>query len=122
MYKKKKIKYTYILMSTTSELIIEFSKSTHNICISLGVAVIFIILFMLNSFLITNIFSKCIIVILLVFILYYNIYQTNKFSNNFNINILNKNETWNQIKTNIVCSYVFSLFMLFLIISIIRKY
>ena len=61
------------------------------------------------------------ILTLLGYTLYYNTTQTNKFSKNFNVNIWNQNETWKQIKTNIICSYIFSLFLLVLIISVIRK-
>jgi len=111
-------------MSSTTDMIIEFSKTTHNICICLSVAAIIIILFMftpLNNFLLANIFSKIIILALLLFILYYNINQTNKFSQNFNVNIFNENENWNHVKTNIICSYIFSAVMLVLILSIIKK-
>jgi hypothetical protein len=111
-------------MSTTTNMIIEFSKSTHNICICLAITAIIIILFLftpLNNFLLANIFSKIIILALLLFILYYNINQTNKFSQNFNINIFNENKNWNHVKTNIICSYIFSAVMLLLILSIIKK-
>ena len=73
-----------------------------------------------HSFLLSSIFGKVIIVTLLGYTLYYNTTQTNKFSTNFNVNIWNQNENWNPIKTNIICSYIFSLFVLVLIISVIR--
>ena len=88
-----------------------------------GLSMLFIIIFMmspLNSFMLSSIFGKVIILTLLGYILYYNTTQTNKFSKNFNVNILNQTENWNPIKTNIICSYIFSLFVLVLIISVIR--
>jgi hypothetical protein len=108
----------------SSLLIGEFSNATQNICMCLGVSVILIILFMfspLNSFFISSIFGKVIILTLLGYTLYYNLQQTNKFVNNFNINIWNENSGWNPLKTNVLCSYIFSAFLLVLILSVIRK-
>ena len=109
---------------TSSLMIVEFSKSTENVCMCLGISVLFIIIFMmtpLNSFILSSIFGKVIILTLLGYTLYYNTEQTNKFSQKSNINILNNNESWSPIKTNIMCSYIFSVFVLVLILSVIRK-
>jgi hypothetical protein len=102
-------------------MIIEFSKSTQNVCMCLGLSVILIVLFIitpLNTFMLSSIFGKVIIMTLLGYTLYYNTQQTNKFVKNFNINIWNDN--WGPLKTNVLCSYIFSLFLLGLIISVIR--
>jgi len=109
---------------TSSLMIIEFSKATHNVCMCLGVSVIFIILFMmtpLNTFMLSSIFGKVIIITLLGYTIYYNTQQTNKFVKNFNINIWNENTAWDSLKTNVICSYIFSLFLFVLLISVIRK-
>ena len=106
---------------TTTQLIIEYSKSTKNICMCLGIASVLIILFILsplNSFMMSSIFGKTIILSLLVYMIYYNLKQTNIFSNNFNISFTDG--TWNPIKTNIACSYAFSAFIFVLMISIFR--
>ncbi len=105
--------------------IIEFSNATQNACKYLGLASIFIIVFMmtpLNTFLLSSIFGKLIILILLGYTLYYNINQTNQFLNNFNVNIWNENEGWNPLKTNVLCSYIFSIFLLVLIFSVIHNF
>ena len=110
-------------MSSTS-MIIEFSKATQNVCMCLGLSVIFIILFMmtpLNTFILSSMFGKVIILILLGYTLYYNTMQTNKFINNFNISLFNDNGNWDPLKTNVVCSYIFSLFLLVLFLSVIGK-
>ena len=107
-------------MSSTL-MIIEFSKSTQNVCMCLGLSVILIVLFIitpLNTFMLSSIFGKVIIMTLLGYTLYYNTQQTNKFVKNFNINIWNDN--WGPLKTNVLCSYIFSVFLLGLIISVIR--
>jgi hypothetical protein len=108
----------------SSALVIEFAKSTQNGCMCLGIIVIFIMLFMispLNSYFVLSIIGKIVIVVLLIYILWYNTHQTNKFSKQFNVNILNENEAWNHIKTNVLCSYIFSVFLLVLTFSVIRK-
>lgn len=111
--------------SSISIIIGEYSKSTQNVCMCFGIAVILVFIFMLsplNKFMLSSIFGKVIILTILGYTLYYNVIQTNKFSNQFKLNssILNINE-WNPIKTNVLCSYIFSLFLLVFIISIIRK-
>ena len=109
-------------MTSSSTMVVEFAKSTQNVCMCLGISIVFIILFImtpLNSFLLSSIFGKVIILTLLGYTLYYNVIQTNKFSNNFNTSLTDGN--WDVLKTNIVCSYVFSAFLLVLMLSVIRK-
>ena len=110
-------------MSTySSNMVIEFAKTTQNVCISVALSIFFIILFMmtpLNTFLLSSIFGKVIILTLLGYSLYYNITKTNKFSNDFSVILTSGN--WDAVKTNITCSYIFSLFLLVLILSVIRK-
>jgi hypothetical protein len=106
---------------TTTQLIIEYSKSTKNVCMCLGIAAILIILFILspiNSFMMSSIFGKTIILSLLVYMIYYNMKQTSIFSNNFNISFTDG--TWNPIKTNIACSYAFSAFIFMLMVSVFK--
>jgi hypothetical protein len=81
--------------------------------------IILFILSPLNSFLISSIFGKAIILSLLGYMIYYNFKQTNTFSNNFNISLTSGN--WNPIKTNVICSYVFSVFILVLMVSVFRS-
>lgn len=110
------------MTSSSSTMVVEFAKSTQNVCMCLGISIVLIMLFMmtpLNSFLLSSIFGKVIIVTLLGYTLYYNISQTNKFSNNFNISLTDGN--WDALKTNIGCSYVFSGFLLVLMLSVVRK-
>ena len=106
---------------TSTQLIIEYSKSTKNVCMCLGIAAILIILFILsplNSFMLSSMFGKAIILLLLVYMIYYTLKETNTFSSNFNISFTDG--TWNSIKTNIVCSYTFSAFIFMLMVSVFR--
>jgi hypothetical protein len=107
---------------SSSTMVVEYAKSTQNVCMCLGISIFLIILFMmtpLNSFILSSIFGKVVIIALLGYTLYYNISQTNKFSKNFNISLTTGN--WDELKTNITCSYVFSLFLLVLLLSVLRK-
>ena len=110
-------------MSTkNSEIIIEFAKTTQNVCMCTGVSIFFILLFTmtpLNTFLLSSIIGKIIILTLLGYTLYYSISKTNHFSNKFNVSLTSGN--WHAIKTNIICSYIFSLFLLVLMLSVIRN-
>jgi hypothetical protein len=105
----------------TSLIIVKFSKFTNVI----GLSVILIILFILtplNTFILSSMFGKIIIIALLGYTLYYNTQKTNKFVNHFNVNIWNENENWNLLQTNVLCGYVFSIFLLTLIISVLRHF
>ena len=107
---------------SSSIMIVQYAKATQNICMSLAIAIFLIILFMmtpLNTFLLSSIFGKTIILILLGYTVFYNIQQTNKFSKEFNVSLISGN--WNAIKTNIICSYIFTLFLIILLLSVIRK-
>jgi hypothetical protein len=73
----------------------------------------------LNSFILSSIFGKVIILTLLGYTIYYNTIATNKFTNEFNINLTSGD--WDVLKTNILCSYVFSGFLIILMLSVIRQ-
>lgn len=99
----------------------EYIKSTQNICLSTLISILlifFIVISPLKQFIMASFIGKLIIIILLAFILYFNIILTNKFSNNLNISLINGQ--WNILKTNLTCSYIFSLFLFILILSILR--
>ena len=107
---------------SSSIMVVEYAKSTQNVCMCLAISIFLIILFMmtpLNSFILSSIFGKIIIITLLGYTLYYNISKTKKFSNSFNISLTSGN--WDELKTNIICSYIFSLFLLVLLLSVIRN-
>ena len=108
---------------TNSQLIIEYTKSTQNVCLCLSIAAILIILFIcspLSTLLISSIFGKAIILLLLGYMIYYNLKQTNIFSDKFNVSFTSGN--WNPIKTNIMCSYTFSILIIILMVSVFRSW
>ena len=89
--------------------IIEYAKSTQKVCMCLAISVFVIILFMmtpLKSFILSSIVGKIIIITLLGYTIYYN------------ISLMSGN--WNELKTNVICSYIFTLFLLVLLLSVVR--
>lgn len=106
----------------TSILIVQYAKATQNVCLCLSVSIFLIVLFILsplNKFLLASIFGKVIILLLLGFTIFYNVKQTAKFAGDFNVSIGSGN--WDTIKTNIVCSYIFSIFLLVLFATVLKS-
>jgi hypothetical protein len=107
---------------SNSSLIIDYAKSTQNVCLCMSISVFLIMLFMmtpLNSFVLSSIVGKLIILLLLGYTIYYNFTQTNKFANSFNVNMMS--DSWDPVKTNIGCSYIFSGFLLILMLTVLQK-
>ncbi len=96
---------------------------TKQVCLCSFASIVIIVLFIispLSSFVITSAFMKIIILILLGYTIYLNNYQTNILS-------LSKNssqsfEIQSQLSTNIICSYVFTLFLGILFIFVIKSF
>ena len=108
------------IQSEKPNLIIQYAKSTQNICLYLAVSALLIIVFILsplNQHIISSVFGKAIVLCLLAYMMFYTIQQTNQFANNFNISFFELN--WNPIKSNIECSYIFTLCLFLLFIQIL---
>lgn len=106
-------------------LIVEFAKSTQNVCLSIGISILLIIIFMmspLNTFLLSSIIAKIVILIVLGYTIYYNVIQTQQFANKFNISVYSSDNGWSIVNTNVLCSYIFSLFLVVLFLSVIRTF
>ena len=96
---------------------------TKKACLCSFVSIILIVLFIispLNTFVITSSFMKIIILIILGYTIYLNNYQTNILSltNNSELPF----EIQSQLGTNIICSYVFTLFLAILFIFVIKSF
>ena len=108
-------------MNTSSTFISEYAKSSENICLYSTISMILIFLFVvspLNQFLMTSFIGKLLVLVFLVYILFYNVTLTNKFSTKLQIQLANGD--WSPIKTNIICSYIFSFCIFILVLSIVR--
>lgn len=110
------------MSSSSSSIIIEYAKSTQNVCLCISISAFLIILFImtpLNSFLLSSIFGKIIILTLLGYTIFYNVKKTNMFANNFNIDLIEGE--WDPIKTNILSSYVFTGFLVVLMLTVLQQ-
>jgi hypothetical protein len=110
-------------MSTqSSSIIIEYARSTQNVCLCISITALLIILFImtpLNSFVLSSVFGKIIILLLLGYTIFYNVMKTNIFYKNFNIDMMGGE--WDPIKTNISCSYIFTGFLLVLFLTVLQQ-
>jgi len=110
-------------LNSHSNIIINYSKKTKNICICFAISFILIVIFMmtpLNKFIIASIFGRVLILTILLYLVYYNISITNNFSNNFDVKLTEGN--WDHLKANVFCSHIFSIFLIILIISIFSSF
>lgn len=97
-----------------------YVENTKYTCFYIIISIFLIFLFIfgpLNRFIITSIIGRIIIIGVLSYALYQNTITAMSFSKHTNSFLIKG--PWTTIKTNITCSYVFSIFILFLIIKII---
>ena len=97
----------------------QYTSDSKNVCMYTTISIILILIFVIspmNTFIMTSIFSKLIIIIILGYTLYKNYTITTMFSGT---NMMNG--PWTSIKTNMTCSYLFSLFILLLLLSVFRS-
>lgn len=101
-----------------SDSIIEFSKSMEYSCLYVGASVILIMAFILYP--LNSVTGNLLILGLLGYTMYYNMFYTNKFAKELDINIFNMS-IWDPLKTNVLCNYIFSALLLVLILSVVKK-
>ena len=96
---------------------------TKKTCLCSFLSIILIVLFIispLSTFVITSSVMKIIILIILGYTIYLNNHQTNilNLSNNPELSF----EIQSQLSTNIICSYIFTLFLAILFIFVIKSF
>lgn len=98
------------------------TKKTKNICICSFISMFIIILFTitpLSNFFVTSKIMKIIAVIILGYTIYLNINQSFVIQN---INAESKSKEFlNQLNINILCSYMFTLFLIFLLFFTLKN-
>ncbi len=110
--------------SNTHFSLTTFTDTTKKVCTSSAISIFLIVLFIispLSNFFLTSVFMKIIIILLLSYTLYLNYEQTNYLRNASSQSNLSK-EVQAQLSVNIVCSYVFTLFIGLLIIFVIKSF
>ena len=103
--------------------LITFTDTTKRVCTCSALSIFLIVLFIispLSQFFLTSIFMKVITIILLCYTIFLNIQQTNYLRNASQLNL--SKEVASQITINIVCSYVFTLFIGMLVIFVIKSF
>ena len=105
-----------------------YLNTSKNSCICISISIVIIILFFLtplsNFFLVSTI-GKIIAILILSYAFITNTISTFDLSKKFDISLLSDSNYTTDgntaLKTNIVCSYTFSIFILLLIMMIVKK-
>jgi hypothetical protein len=100
-----------------------FTETTKKVCTFSAISIFLIVLFIitpLSSFFLTSVLMRIITIVILVYTLYLNNEQTNYLRNASQLNL--SKEVSSQLTINIICSYVFSLFIGLLIIFVIKSF
>ena len=108
--------------STPFNLII-FTDSTKRICTCSAISIFLIILFIispLSNFFMTSMIMKIIILTILAYTIYLNIIQTNYLRTA--TNVVKSENVMSQLNTNILCSYIFTLFLGLMGIFVIKSF
>jgi hypothetical protein len=100
-----------------------FTDITKNICMCSAVSIVIIVFFIispLSNFFKTSLFMKIIALIILGYTIYLNTLQTNLLRN-ASVNSVTE-QVKSQLNINIICSYVFTIFIGLLIIFVIKSF
>jgi len=101
-----------------------FTDTTKKVCICSALSIFLIFLFIispLSNLFLTSVVMKIIILLIIIYTIYLNNKQTNLLNNAKN-NITQSKEVNSQLNINIICSYVFTLFIGLLIIYVIKSF
>jgi hypothetical protein len=106
--------------SSTSN-VSNYVKNSKNICLFVTLSIFFIFIFVISPFNNSHFafIGKICILILLGYAFYKNSYITFSFSKDSNLTFTQG--PWNNQKTNVICSYVFSLFILLLLFQTLKS-
>ena len=100
-----------------------FTDSTKKICTCSAISIFLIILFIispLSNFFITSTLMKIVVLIILAYTIHLNMIQTNYLKNA--TNVANTDIVLSQLNTNIICSYIFTLFLGLLGIFVVKSF
>jgi hypothetical protein len=100
-----------------------FTDSTKKVCMCSATSIFLIVLFIispLSNFFKTSMLMKVIALVLMVYTIYLNNEQTNSLRNANQL--VKSEEVKSQLNMNILCSYVFTIFIGLLIIFVIKSF
>jgi hypothetical protein len=110
-------------MTSNQIIFTDYANDSKNVCISTGISILLILIFIispLKKYVMTSNFFKIVIILILGFSFYTNIKNNYQFFKKTNVDFLNFEP--NNIKTNILCSSIYSLFILILLISVVKTF
>lgn len=100
-----------------------YSETTKNACMCTVAAMVATMVFVmspLNDFILTSLIAKIGIIVLLGYTIYKNTVQATIFKNQFKINLVSGHI--DAAKINVICSYTFSIFLSFLLMSVVKQF
>ena len=103
--------------------LIIFTDSTKKICTCSAISIFLIILFIispLSNFFIISTLMKIVVLIILAYTIHLNMIQTTYLKNA--TNVANTDIVLSQLNTNIMCSYIFTLFLGLLGIFVVKSF
>jgi uncharacterized membrane protein YidH (DUF202 family) len=103
--------------------LIAFTETTQKACLCSSISIFIVILFIispLSHLFKTSLFMKIVALCLLIYTLKLNNYQTNLLKTSRE-NVNNQN-IYSQLSMNVICSYVFSLFIVLLVLFVIKSF
>ena len=101
---------------------VTYTEKSKNICLYTIVSLFLIFLFIIspiNQFVIASLIGKIGILFILAYTLYSNYILTRDFNTHTKTSFVKGG--WSSQKTNIICSYIFSFFILLLFLSVLRS-
>lgn len=100
-----------------------FTDETKKVCLCTATSIVLIVLFIispLSNFFTTSLFMKIIILLILVYTIYLNNKQTDSLREASLV--IQSEKLKSQLNLNIICSYVFTLFISLLVIFVIKSF
>ena len=100
-----------------------FTDTTKRVCTCSSISIFLVVLFIispLSRFFLTSIFMRIVILILLAYTIFLNTLQTDYLRNASTMKL--SREVSSQLNINIICSYVFTLFIGLLIIFVLKSF
>lgn len=112
-------------MSTTSPFNLTiFTDITKKMCLCSFASMVLIVLFIvspLSNFFKTSLFMKLVSIIILAYTIYLNFLQTNLLRNVSSSNTTSS-EVKSQLNMNIMCSYIFAVFLTILLFFVVKSF
>jgi hypothetical protein len=99
-----------------------YSNNSKNVCLYTTVSIVLILLFIvtpLSKYILASLFGKIIALLILAYALYQNYTNTITLSNATSSTLFKGQ--WSNIKSNLLCSYIFTFFILLLIFSVLKN-